>query len=446
MRSLPLIDVAGATSEEVWSDFFAKRRPGDRLLRESVLQLVNAARHEEVIALIEAALIHGQPQAWMYEVLAFSYELAGRPKEDIERALLSAVDPQVDYETAILSAVYLARFKNRAPALRMYRQASQLVPFRPEPYIMALPIAREHKDVEAIAWAVEGVLHYAWTGDYAKLHRDAEFAAQEALQIIQERGDKDLEQRFTEVYESAKQRDLVIELTWSGQGDVDLLVDDPSGATCSFEIAFTAAGGVHLRDGYGPRQENCNEKYVCVKGLSGTYRIKVRHVWGNIVGGKAFLRVTEYQGTPRETVKNFTVALEPEDRVVPIVLQHGRRQRIDPGLEQSSRKVSLWRATSRPTFAQAMQGMTPEQQRVIREFQETRQNNPVLAIANGAVGYAPIVRTINDGLQLGATAVVSPDRRYVRVGISPQFNEIIDVFTFTLFGGNGNGAGQPNGN
>jgi hypothetical protein len=41
---------------------------------------------------------------------------------------------------------------------------------------------------------------------------------------------------------------------------------------------------------------------------------------------------------------------------------------------------------------------------------------------------------------LNAAAVVSPDRRYVRLAVSPVFSTITDVFTFSFVGGATGGA------
>ena len=248
-----------------------------------------------MIALIEAALIEGQSQSWMYEVLALSYELDNRPKEDSERALLSAIDPQVDFEAMMFSSAYLSRFQNQKPALRLYRQASTRNPVRPEPYVMGLPIARKLGDLEAVRWAVEGILNYSWHGEFQKHHRDAKIAAEEAIQELRKQDRFREAREFQATLKDANIRDVVLELTWSGAGDVDLLVEEPNGSRCSFEIPHTAAGGVHLRDGFGPKQENCFEKYVCTRAISGKYVVRVRHVQGPIVAGKALLKIIRYQ-------------------------------------------------------------------------------------------------------------------------------------------------------
>ncbi|MEY3173664.1 MAG: hypothetical protein RLZZ436_1578 [Planctomycetota bacterium] len=70
-------------------------------------------------------------------------------------------------------------------------------------------------------------------------------------------------------------------------------------------------------------------------------------------------------------------------------------------------------------------------------------------IAPGAVGFSPLVQPFPDGIFLFVNGVVSADRRYVRLSMSPQFMNIIDVQTFTNvnsggaggFGGGGFGGG-----
>ena len=88
---LPLDPNAG-TPAEVWNDYFSKRKLNPADISKVVLQLHAAGQHEHVIAAIEAALIHGQAQPWMYETLALSMQIAGRPQDEIERVLLSRIE------------------------------------------------------------------------------------------------------------------------------------------------------------------------------------------------------------------------------------------------------------------------------------------------------------------------------------------------------------------
>lgn len=58
-----------------------------------------------------------------------------------------------------------------------------------------------------------------------------------------------------------------------------------------------------------------------------------------------------------------------------------------------------------------------------------------------SVGFQPQITVINDGVTMQVQAVVSADRRFVRLTVSPVFTAITDVQTFSFLGGSG-GAGQ----
>jgi len=49
-----------------------------------------------------------------------------------------------------------------------------------------------------------------------------------------------------------------------------------------------------------------------------------------------------------------------------------------------------------------------------------------------APGFRPVITTLPSGVSMGASAVVSPDRRYVRIGVTPFFSQIGPVRTFNL--------------
>jgi len=66
-------------------------------------------------------------------------------------------------------------------------------------------------------------------------------------------------------------------------------------------------------------------------------------------------------------------------------------------------------------------------------------------IAPGAVGFSPLVQPFPDGIFLFVNGVVSADRRYVRLSMSPSFMNIIDVQTFTNVNAGGAGIGGGGG-
>jgi hypothetical protein len=285
-----------------------------------------------------------------------------------------------------------------------------------------------------VEWAACGILRFAWTRDYADLHRDAENAALEAEQWLSRAGDDEGAARLKAAVADAHQRDLVLRLTWSGNADLDLIIEEPSGTVCSFENRDSAGGGVLTHDGYGPSAENCYEEYVCAYGFRGDYRIRVHQSFGVPVGGRATLTLTRHAGTPDEQIETKTIVVDGNETAVALSLEDGRRSglklvntfdlrtQFDPGA--IAQRIP---AAQDPGVRQA----------ALDEFEESRRRSSRRA---GAVGYQPVVQVIPEGAQVTASAVVSADRRYVRISALPLFSNITDVFTFTFIGGGGSGA------
>jgi hypothetical protein len=430
-----------ASPEEIWEHYFRGETPAAATVGDLVSRLHAARQHEQVIALIQGALIHGQAQPWMYEVLALSMQIAGRPDADIERVLFSGVDfTGADYRSMMYSAAYLVRFERTAPALHLYRQASRFEPTRPEPYALGLKLAVGQKDYDAVQWAAAGILRSAWTGAHADLYRQADDAALNAIQDLRRLGREDEAARFEQALAEARQRDLVLKLAWSGHGDLDLLVEEPPGTVCSFENPYSRGGGVLVHDGYGPDQKNCYEEYVSAFAVPGRYRVRIRHVSGNIVGKRAQLTVTRYLGAPGEVTQTFSVPLAGRETVVRLALAHGRRTELadvpDPELTRAARprerRRTLWQMLGEPDRVT---------RRVRRDFEGSRN-----AAAAGQPGFTPMIAFIPEGAMMQAAAVVSGDRRYVRISATPLFSEITDVFTFSFVNtGNPGGGGVPGG-
>ena len=59
----------------------------------------------------------------------------------------------------------------------------------------------------------------------------------------------------------------------------------------------------------------------------------------------------------------------------------------------------------------------------------------VPTVGTAAVGFTPIPGFISDGITLNVSAVVSADRRYVRLTLAPFFTNLVDLFTFSFAGG-----------
>ncbi len=414
---LPKLDEG--TPREVWQKFFNEQKPVPQAVARIVRQLHQDGQYEHTIACIEVALIEQTPQPWMYEVLGRSMELAKRPKADIERVALSRVDfTAAVVPEMILSAAYLKQLGLNERALAMYQQASRLAPARPEPYLRGLQIARDLNDAKAVEWGAAGVLTNVWLSGYQSHHREAENIAAVVEEKLRKAGRTSEADSLKAVVAAAHQRDLMIKLTWAGTADLDLSVEEPNGGICSDENRFTTAGGAYTHEGYGPKAANCFEEYICASALPGDYLARVSLADGEVVGRRATLTIRRYVGTPDETKKDVSITIDGKDKVVQLSLNDGRRQAL---LERPAAEMPV---AAQFNAAPAQFGVNTS-----RQF-ATGAN--VVPGRGGAIGFQPVISTVREGIGFSAMAVITGDRRYVRLSIAPVFSQLIGINTFTI--------------
>ena len=400
-----------------WSRFFENNVQPD-IVHDVVEDLVDNRKHEDVIVCIEQAILHGQIQPWMYQVLALSMQATGRPKAQIERVLLSSQDVILnDARSMMRLAAYLVSFDRFDRALELYRQAAALDPSRPEPYVLALEIASRTKNYPAIAWSAPEVLAYSWSKEREQLNRLAEQSATEAESAFMKNGDFSRAIELQSEMRKARRLDLAIRLDWSGQGDLDMQVREPGGSTCSVIQPMTVSGGIFVHDGFGPIQDHCYEEYLCPQGLAGDYRVVVKHVSGEIVGKRARITIVRDRGTLNEEVLTETIFLGPNDQTVRFSLSGGRRQRANAEPQDRELKIGSNRGDRQSILAQLGPGGGG-----LGQF----------GGRSSAIGFTPVITQIAEGVRMSAMATVSGDRRYVRINVTPVFSAITDVFTFSF--------------
>ncbi len=400
----------------VWSRFFEKEVPPE-IVHDVVAELIENRKHEDIIACIEQAILHSQIQPWMYEVLAVSMEVVGRPKSQIERVLLSSQDVILNDPRSMMHlAAYLVRFERFDRALELYRQAAALDPSRPEPYVLALEIAARTKNYNAIAWSAPEVLAFSWVKGRELFNRLAEESAAAAESALMKSGDFARAFELRTEMQKARRLDVVVRLEWSGQGDLDLQIREPGGSICSSAQTMTPAGGIFVHDGFGPIQDHCYEEYLCPQGLAGEYQAIVKHASGDIVGKRARITITRDRGTPYEESITETLFIGPTDQSIRFSLNRGRRQQ--PNLERRNGDLKL-------------NSNLRNRQSVLAQLGPGGGVGQITQ-RGSAIGYTPVVTQIAEGVRMSAMATVSGDRRYVRINANPVFSSITDVFTFTF--------------
>lgn len=444
---------ASESAVGVWDPLFAEGVVSAKDVREAVRRLVAAQKFEHVTALIQAALRHNQPQPWMYEGLALALEAQGGSQEEIERALMSAADFASDPMDFLVLGIQLERHGLDQRALALYRQVAQLMPEWPEPYVAGLRLAQKINDREALQWATVGVLSQVFPQKHQDVWLNALRTAKALLDDLKLAAPEEAK-RYEQALNEAVARDCVIEVSWVGDADLDLLVEEPGGTLCSLRNPRTTSGGVLLGDTSSQSGRSAadgyTEYYVCPRGFSGTYRALIRRVWGNVVGGKVKVTVHIHLLTDKAQTLTKTVPLQGDEAYIQFELADGRRKA--PLAEQQLASAVMGHLDLRNRIL--AQQLAPEAGNApqvdpgsMASFVQSRSdggagNNtppfwPFIPVRGGAVGYAPQITVIPEGSMLTAAATVSADRRYVRVNPYPVFQGIGEVNIFNFVTGQG---------
>jgi hypothetical protein len=440
---IPLQFEPGDDPEVAWQKYFATHEPDAAAVREAVRRLKDTKRLDHVIALIGAALRHGQAQPWMYEAMTIAMLAEGRSKEEIERAVMSAADFVEGSADLMYLGVYLTRIGLDRRALAVFRQVAEIEPLRPEPYMHGLEAAQRLNDLEGKQWATLGILSQAWTNDLAEVWKKGLRVAGDTLDQLRAEKRTAEAKQFEAALDEAVRRDCVAIVSWTGDADVDLLVEEPSGTICSVRNPRTSAGGVMLGDGFSrfgrDSSEGYHEVYVCPKGFDGKYRLLARRVWGKVTAGKVSVEVcTHYRGKNAVRICK-RIPLENDEALVVFDLKDGRRKeqlREHQVVNAAIGQMALGRQVLAQQLANAVDPQVLGSLALSRAGGESGIGS-LLFRGSGAVGYQPVIITLPEGANMSATAVISADRRYVRISPSPIFSGIAEVNVFNTATGEG---------
>jgi hypothetical protein len=419
---------------------------------------MQAKKFAEVIGLIDAALRNQQGQPWMFEALGLAMQADHRTPAEIERALLSALDFTTDPTDMMYLAQYLSRMNLNERALQLYRQAGELDPNAPEPFVNGLRLAQRLEDLEALEWSTVGILSQAWSKKQLDIWQEAFRTAESTLDRLRSEGRKAEANAYQAALDQAMVRDCVVIVSWTGDADVDMFVEEPTGTICSFRTPRTTAGGMMLGDvasHAGRKSETASEVYVCPKGFDGKYRVLVRRVWGKLPANKITMDIYWHYFSKDERKQTKQIELVDDEAVAAFDLQEGRR--TEPLAEQQvANAVASQAALGQQQLLLNQQLNALNDPRALGSFLSSSnrsdagegvfnpQNPFIPFVMKGAVGYQPVITSLPKGASMTTSAVISSDRRYVRVTPFPFFSGVTEVNTFnyvTGASGTSNGAG-----
>ncbi|MEY3206599.1 MAG: hypothetical protein RLZZ21_2930, partial [Planctomycetota bacterium] len=418
-------------------------------LRVSAAELGKQGEFARAADLISAAIACGHAEPWMYESLALAMEAAGRPKADVERVLLSGADFATSPVDLLSLANYLARFGSDRQALRLCRQVVMLDPANREAFGLAMTLADRADDVAALKWSCPGVLANEWPVGQQDIATRAARLAEATIERLAKDGKADDAAAFRAAIEQAKARDLVIEIAWTGDADVDMLVEEPTGTVCSREASRSTSGGTLLADERCPTDPSGQvhrERYAATLAFPGTYRALVRRSTGKVNADTITVEMTMHKGTKHEQTIRKQVPVSADEQVLTVDLPAGRRQQPLADA-QVAQDVAVQQAVGKAILSQQLASLSDPG--TLSELSKSRdatgdaqrQSGVPFFGSPGPVGNQPVITTLPEGVNATFRAVVSHDRRYVRVTATPLFSGIGNVTTFNFSGG-GVGGGM----
>lgn len=178
------------------------------------------------------------------------------------------------------------------------------------------------------------------------VRRNARKQVETLAKLLREEARADEADELTGRLTASEARDVFVRLTWVGDADLDLVVDEPLGATARYRTPRTVFGGSLVKNGYGKHAE---EVYVCPRGFDGTYTVHIETVYNNPdkPALTASLEVITHDGGPDEKKESHTVRVGKTIEPITVVLKGGRRKTalpfISPAAQTSGEVLSAAR-------------------------------------------------------------------------------------------------------
>jgi hypothetical protein len=456
---------AADDSNAFWTNHFAQenidyaviedavRRLGDEMRINKQLLNQNA---DQIVALVEAAIMSGNSRPWMYEALTLSLYLKGAPKAQVLRAALSAAEfCQDPIDLLNVGFVMRTALDMKQQAFPLYKQALENLPPKRELYAGTLRLANElfneYKDEESLRWIGLAILSHEWEGVAgSKLSLEASDAMTMLHARMERLGRKEEAEQLAAEIRAAKIRDCVVTVEWTGDGGVDLMVCEPSNSLCWFKVPRTIAGGV-LKNSFSTSGVK-KISYICPRGFNGNYTLLLYKSWGNVSNDLVNVTVETNIIPGESTSKGVASRVVPEGIVIDFEVDSGRRTEpasegelalVDRHMAEAQQNLNamLWRLVDDATLGQAQEMRDTEGNPIVPAPQTMATPAPALnPVYNPTfvdylpgprfIGYRPEITVLDVGSTLTfepTSFAVSPDRRYVLLRVEQQYNTLRSI-------------------
>jgi len=326
-----LIAKSGKDSSKVWNDAFEKLITDPELIVDAIDAVFHAKEPGHAAEMLKAGLRKGHTTGgWAHEALAIALQAGQASPDEVERASLSGIDLEPnDAKAYIKAAKAESELGRHEIALAYCQRAATLEPNLPTAYANALIYADRSAEVrsDVVIWANGNLLARDWALDAgADFHAIAKERTERIAKKYQAAGKQADADKLTASLTGGKTRDLVIELRFQGQADIDLFVMEPTGSKASSVRKRTTGGGVLQADVLEQKDDDRSEIYTAAQAFSGSYRVDVKAILGKPIGNRATLKVTKFQGTDKESVEIHSIDLAANKPVMVQLLGGSRTE------------------------------------------------------------------------------------------------------------------------
>jgi tetratricopeptide (TPR) repeat protein len=378
--------------------------------------------------ILKASLRKGlATSSWAHDALAVALQASGAGPAEAERAAVSGIDLDPNDPKALLKAAKAeSEQKNFAQAFAFCERSAELAPDAPGAYANALAYAEQATDVKAdvVQWATGNLLRRDWAADGIDYHKEAKERAEKIAQRIETAGAKDAAAPIRKLVAEVAQRDLEVQVNWTGVADLSLAVTEPSGSVCSAGHKRTAGGGVlrtafdRVADKPGVDAPDARgQVYTAARAFSGTYTLDVGTVFGRTADGTAQVVVTKFKGTPQQQQDIFTVDLS-NPKPIEVKLDGGSRAELATVIEEVDE------ARLATTAAPLNGGRTGFASGVGRSGSGAGAKTsvtPSLPVVLPGASESMLPRVTDGAADVRTAMKVNPDRRTMTVTVTPAF-------------------------
>ncbi|WP_435007400.1 tetratricopeptide repeat protein [Tundrisphaera lichenicola] len=343
-----------AEAYKFWDNYFKTHEESPEQVYQTFTDLVKSENFDQGEAIIKAYLRYldnrrAQSEPWMYIWLAKMIEQRKGPEAEVKTMLGFAghmakktrnpADLIRVADMLVVRKFYenvgMSGYQTNIGELLDLEMAKDPADWRGP--MMSVNLALHDSDPKRMADAADRLLSLGWPGLDDKVRRDVKEQVQVLEKTLRENARTDEADALIEKLAESEARDLYFKLTWSGEADIDMTVDEPLGARAGFGTPRTVFGGAIVKNGYGTHPE---EVYVCPRAFPGDYTIRVETIYNDEAKPvtAATLEVITHEGTAQEKRETHKIDLAKPSPIV-VHLDSGRRKQVLPYVAAPERPV-----------------------------------------------------------------------------------------------------------